>query len=146
MTLISVPITLEEFDLPSGEYWVREFWSGVIGELSTELPFEVKSIPAHGCVLMAVRHKQRGVPAYLGSDLHFSQGVEVAQWIPSKTGNQFTLRLPRKDAGKVILSMPGSVAGVTVNGLTVKFKDLGDSLIEVPVEVDGFAHISVTLI
>jgi alpha-galactosidase len=139
---IEAMVSTTDYDLQPGDYWVREFWTGIVGELSTEQPIRLE-IPAHGCAVMVVRLKDTKIPAYIGSDLHISQGIEIGEWRVAGKTISATLRLPRKTSGNVYLSIPGEVLSVNVNGLNVTPAVKIGSVIRIPIDVDGFAHLKV---
>ena len=115
-----VNLSLVEFGIDPGNispglYYARPFW----GPESAYIPpgfaealpmpdgkLELKAIPAHGVALLAVRRISPGAPAYLGSDLHISQGLEVSAWAP--VGNTLSLELqrPGRAQGHLELSLP----------------------------------------
>lgn len=138
---ISREITLADYHLNPGSYDVREFWSGDIGIISSAQPYALNQIPAHGCAVLAVRQADEGLPVYLGSDLHISQGMEVAEWEANAAVIRATLRLPRKASGNVVLKLPGTNWEITVNEQIVIGNPLGGGAVEIPVVVEGFAHL-----
>lgn len=106
-------LKLVEYDLPSGEYYAREFWSGKLARIGSEgLPWQ---IPAHGVALFAVRPVKN--PQYLGSDLHISQGLEVKRCSVSKNHQvmSVTVERPGRVAGEILLSLPNPPQTVTLN-------------------------------
>jgi hypothetical protein len=109
--------------------------------LSTEQTYKLNQIPAHGCGVLAVRLVNENLPVYLGSDLHISQGMEVAEWDATNNSVNATLRLPRKAGGILVLKLPGENWEVTVNERAVVGKPLGGGAVEIPVVVEGFAHL-----
>jgi len=135
-------LSANDFQLPAGEFWVSEFWSGKFIHLKSEESVVFPAVPAHGCVVTAWRRHQSGQSVYLGSDLHISQGIEVAEWHVSGKNLKATLRLPRKTDGFVRVWVPGEVASVTVNGKLLDIQPDQDGVLAIPVEVDGFAKIS----
>lgn len=137
---VSREITLADYHLNPGKYVVREFWSGGVGTLSTSRPYKIEQIPAHGCAVLAVRQADDEMPVYLGSDLHISQGMEVAEWRATAASVSATIRLPRKAGGKVVVKVPGENWEITVNDHAVAVKQPGGGVVEIPVQVDGFAH------
>jgi alpha-galactosidase len=108
-------IRLSEYGLLAGQdYWGRDYWlqSSVKSESGR---FQLGEIPPHGVRLLAVRPRKPGEPVYLGSDLHISQGLEVAEWMP--VGNQLTVRLqrPARTRGKIELFLPGRMGRAQLN-------------------------------
>ena len=91
------------------EYFASEFWSGKIFRVSPQedMPgrLELGKIPAHGCALLAVRPYQLNRVQYIGSNLHISQGLEVAAW--EQRGNRLVFRLerPGQSQGHIDLSL-----------------------------------------
>ncbi len=138
---VSREITLEDYHLNPGRYLVREFWSGDAGTLTSTQSYKINQLPAHGCAMLAVRQANEDSPTYLGSDLHISQGMEVAEWQATAKSVSATLRLPRKASGKVVLKLPGENWEIRVNEQAVTGKQLGGGAVEIPVEVEGFAHV-----
>ena len=139
--MVSREITLADYHLNPGKYVVREFWTGDIGTLSTTQTYKLNQIPTHGCAVLAVRHADDEMPAYLGSDLHISQGMEVAEWRATAASVSATIRLPRKAGGKVVVKIPGENWEITVNDQAVAGKRPGGGVVEIPVQVEGFAHL-----
>jgi hypothetical protein len=88
-----------------------------------------------------VRQADEGLPVYLGSDLHISQGMEVAEWEANAAVIRATLRLPRKASGNVVLKLPATNWEITVNEQIVIGNPLGGGAVEIPVVVEGFAHL-----
>ena len=139
----NIEISLSDYRLEEGDYLYREFWSGTIGEWTAGSALRIQAVPAHGCVVMAVRRIQGDHPLYVGSDLHISQGIEVEEWQESMGGLNFTLRLPRSAIGNVYLHLPGGVGSAEVNGVPVKLTWLNGAIYRIPVEVKGFCHVQV---
>lgn len=136
-------ITPATFDLPDGEYWICEFWSGKLVRFNKEHPAVFKNIPPHGCLAASVRRVVPDIPQYLGSDLHLSQGIEVAEWNPQPGRLELKLRLPRKAKGNIILYIPGEVTRVTVNSGEVEVVKPEEHLLQIPIQMDGFAQVVV---
>ncbi len=130
-----------EFDLPAGEYRCFEFWSGKAERIGKGGIYTLTAVPAHGCVLVALRQAAKEQSVYLGSDLHFSMGHEVAEWKAGDAKVSFTIRLPRKAEGKVFVSIPWQKFSVELDGTPCdKFVRKG-SLVEIPVSVNGFTKV-----
>jgi alpha-galactosidase len=138
---VSREISLADYQLNPGRYVVREFWSGDVGTLSAEQTYKIEQITAHGCAVLAVRMADDELPVYLGSDLHISQGMEVAEWESTAGAVKATIRLPRKTGGKIVVKLPGTNWKCIVNDIEVAGKELGGGFVEIPVQVEGFAHL-----
>ena len=139
----AVRVSPADYRLEDGEYVFREFWSGIHGKLDWKKPFEFPGVPAHGCVLMAVRRLVKQTVQYLGSDLHFSQGVEVAGWREDKQTIEINLRLPRMASGNIYIRAPQKPEAVSTNGNAVKLVSLSDDHYSLPVQVEGFCAVKI---
>ncbi|PKO02508.1 MAG: hypothetical protein CVU43_07475 [Chloroflexi bacterium HGW-Chloroflexi-5] len=138
-------LSAEEYQLPAGDYWVSDFWSGKTILVNSEERLWLVGIGAHGCAVTAWRKALPGEVVYLGSDLHISQGVELADWKINHKQIQLTLRLPRKAEGRIKLWVPGELHSVKVNEQKINLQTNADSVLSIPVTVDGFAHVVVEL-
>jgi alpha-galactosidase len=132
------------FQLSPGKYWAREFWGGKIAEISDDAPMKL-SIPAHGCAVITLQAIQEGESVFVGSDLHISQGMEIVEWHTGGDALTATVRLPRKTSGSVFLKLAKSPRTVRVNGAMVKEEVLCGQVCQIPVKVDGFAHIEIEM-
>ena len=140
---VDVRIDPADFRLEAGHYFYREFWSGQVGESGENEPIRFRSVPAHGCVVLALRRNETGKPMYIGSDLHFSQGIELVKW--QDTGDMIclTLRLPRSTTGKVFLYLPHGAGEAKVNGSPEELVPVSDEVFSLNVQVDGFCTIRI---
>lgn len=138
-----IHITLDDFKLAEGHYLTREFWSGELGNLTGEKAMIFSKVPAHGCVLLAARRIEEDKPIFVGSTLHFSQGIEVVEWKSVDNVIRATIRLPRHTAGDIFFHHPGEVKGVEVNGMPGHINKYENQIYSVALEVDGFAHIQI---
>lgn len=127
------------------EFYAREFWSGKCSRVSSsqegEADLIVKSVPAHGTVLFAVRQRQPGKPQYLGSDLHISQGLEVSGWSAGDGELRFSLKRPGRACGKFELALPGAVLSATTGGRPLPWSDLGDGRYLFDIDLDQLAKV-----
>ncbi|HNR01864.1 MAG TPA: alpha-galactosidase [Anaerolineaceae bacterium] len=131
------------YHLEDGEYVFREFWSGVTGRFSGQTAQEIQDVPPHAPVLLAARRVLKGQAQYLGSDLHFSQGIEVVEWREDARSLEFTLRLPRIASGVVILSLPFTPVNAVVNGEQAAIRMLTEGIYNLPVSVEGFCKVRI---
>ena len=148
-----ITLSLEEVDLPPGDYFTREFWSGKVEQISRNV-LGLKEIPAHGVKLLALTPasfsspgevpKGKVGPLYLGSDLHISQGLEVAEWSTSPS-NEVCLEIarPGKVHGVIDLYLPRSPGKAFLNHQGMKWHFLGDGCYRFPVVFDQHAAIEI---
>jgi hypothetical protein len=136
-------LTPASFGLDEGEYWLCEFWTGHLRKFSSAKPAVYKKIMPHGGVVCSARLVDDELAAYLGGDLHISQGLEVAEWDETEMGLEFTLRLPRTAEGNIVISVPRPAAQVIVNGELIEPTRVNDQVLQIPLKVEGFAHVEV---
>jgi hypothetical protein len=102
------------FNLPPGQvWWLREFWKGAIGKMSADSPFTFTDIPAHGVRMIAVRPFRPEKTAYLGSDLHFTQGREISEWEDQNEHLKVGFDLGRTAPGALYLYLPWEPVNIT---------------------------------
>ncbi|HWQ46348.1 MAG TPA: hypothetical protein VN376_05740, partial [Longilinea sp.] len=141
----SITFRPEEFHLPKGSYYVRSYWDQKTYITGSDYPALELQIPRHGCLLLAVRLAKHDQAQYLGSNLHFSQGLEVEDWKDTGKEVSFTIQLPRKAGGMVEFSLTGNPRRIEVNGNKVVWKEVAEGLYQIPVEVDHRADIRIFL-
>jgi alpha-galactosidase len=113
-------LSMEKFDLsPDAGWWLREFWTGSIGQMQSGAPYRFSAVPSHGARVAAVRRFDSSQPAYLGSDLHLSQGMEVRNWRSKRAELAFTLDLGHAISGTVQLYLPWQPTEASINGASV---------------------------
>lgn len=119
-----VELRPQDFDLdPARPYWAREFWTGQVFSLS-EASHTFREVPPHGVVLLAIRPARPGAPQYLGSDLHLSQGLEVAAWEHRGDHLSLCLERPGSAQGLVDLALPSPPACAELAGEPVVWQPL----------------------
>jgi alpha-galactosidase len=134
-------LNLLDFDLnPSELHIARDFWSGKINRL-TSASLLMEQVPPHGVALHAVRSTTPTEPQYLGSDLHISQGLEVANWRwegPSKTNTTSILNIilerPGHAQGTFDLYLPEQLRTAHQNESPMSWQITGDNLYRFPVK------------
>ncbi|MGB7540142.1 MAG: alpha-galactosidase [Anaerolineales bacterium] len=114
-----------------GEPFVFSFWDERLLD-TADGRVRLAKIPAHGSALLAVRVKSAGVH-YAGSNLHFSQGAEVAEWKTSRGSLRAVLRLGREAEGAVWLSLPGEPSKSLIDGQTVSPEKVAGNVWKFPV-------------
>ena len=122
----NLDFTPERFGLPSNSsWWLREFWTGDIGQFQSGSPYRFTNVPSHGVRVVAVREVSPDQPVYLGSDLHLSQGMEVHQWKAKRSSLKFNLGLDHAISGKAQVYLPWQPKEATVNGKAVELQNSG---------------------
>ena len=127
----SLTFSAEEFNLPKDQaWWLREFWTGLIGQMGPE-PITFDNVPPHGVRVLAVRSGDRSRPVYLGSDLHLSQGMEICQWKADEEELTLEFSLGRIASGQVYLYLPWQPASVWFKGRPHEASELGEGIYSV---------------
>jgi len=124
-------INLREWIHSKSEVVALSFWDGRLMESSGGI-LDTPEIPAHASILLAVRTRGNGVQ-YIGSDLHFSQGAEVAEWKPARNGLRAVLRLGREAEGAVWIALPAKPVRSTIEGESIQPERISDDVWKVPV-------------
>ena len=163
----TLPVRLEDFRLDPGQaYLAREFWSGALLRPGRFSPAAGQAGPPgtpvnssgqgaaetcqvwlapHGTALLAVRRFDPAVPAYLGGDLHFSQGVEVSEWQPRPGGLSLRLERPGKAQGNIDLYLPGRPHSVEMEDQSINFTEIGPDCYRLPVEFERQVNLKIVL-
>ncbi len=118
----------QDFGLPDGIWWVREFWTGQSGQMSEKSPISLFEVPPHGVRILAARPYQPEKPAYLGGNLHLSQGQEITHWRTQREGTTFTIYLGRQAHGEICLYLPKAPLGAWLDGQTQMLQDQGQGI------------------
>ena len=84
--------------------------------------------------MLAVRPSLPEQPMYLGSDLHFSQGMEVADWTVKGKEITFRMDLGRKTTGNVTIYLPWKPVDVRVDDQSDTLHDRGDGIYQLRLE------------
>lgn len=111
-----VELQRSELACQPGRVLVRSFWDGKSWVSEADDALFRGRLEAHGCALLAVRPLEEAAPAYAGSSLHFSQGVEVQEWLVHEQSLSARLDLGRSLGGVVDLYLPGSMTSAEWNG------------------------------
>ena len=115
--------SVERFGLDADTPWqLREFWTGDIGQMQFGSPYRFSAVPSHGIRVAAVRPFNPSQPAYLGSDLHISQGLEVSKWKSKRSELTFNLDLGHAISGMVQIFLPWQPKETAINGKPVELQ------------------------
>ena len=136
-----------DFGLPEHQNTIaREFWTGQLYPLASNTPPEI-ALPAHGVRLFALHPLQPQFPAYLGSDLHISQGLEVGGWRVVENLDHCTLEIhverPGLAHGCIDLYLPAPPSQAQCDGLPVKFSRLAPGCYRFNLDFDRAANLLV---
>jgi len=150
---LELTLPLTKCNLPPGEYFIREFWSGDTGRVSGDT-LTLGSIPAHGVKLFSLRpaspknpggRSAEPAPVYLGGDLHISQGLEVIDWAHTPNGQiRIGLHRPGKTNGVVDLYLPRTPETASLNQVAVEWQSLGNGLYRFQLEFNQKAVLEIS--
>jgi alpha-galactosidase len=141
-------LTLAQLDLPGVAYFTREFWNGSLQRVS-DGTLRLSGIPPHGATVIALTPMRSGndstereKPLYLGSDLHISQGLEVAEWSLSQQGDlHIALERPGLAEGVIDLYLPEPPQSASLNGMGLSWQQVGEQIYRFSVVFDRQAVI-----
>ena len=133
-----------DFKLPDQPCWVSSFWDDQIFHYAPGTALKLPAIPAHGAVLAAViPFMDDSVPLYLGSNLHFSQGCEIAEWESEPQRLRFSVELGRQGEGFVRLYLPSTPIHAECEGKPLEWRELGNGAFRFNLTVDRSAQIEI---
>jgi hypothetical protein len=127
------PVDLREYLPVADGATALSFWDGRLLETRGGI-LEPLDIPAHGSILLAVRPRGGG-PQYVGSDLHFSQGAEVAEWKTSRRSLRAVLRLGREAEGNIWLALPQCPEAAELDGAPISPQYAKENIWKFPVRL-----------
>jgi len=137
-------LSVDDFKIPAGFYWISNFWTKQIHRNHVPTSLGEFTIPAHGCVLLAVREVKENCIQYIGSDLHFTQGQEVKKETVKRSGRaRFMLDAGRKATGTIFLSIPARSATLESSGDIDSFYWTADGIYFLKVDVDPTVEIEI---
>jgi alpha-galactosidase len=154
-------LNLDEFYIDTTKsYLMRSFWDGSIYRMkagdSKSNGLNLGKAPAHSSILLALHRYLPGVPQYIGSDLHISQGLEVVSWqwadrtvADSKgkiTGRlNLSLERPGMADGCIYLFLPGEPRQARLNGSPLQWSCESPEIYSLRVSFKHRAEIEVLL-
>lgn len=86
------------------EMIVSSFWDSKISIISDN--FQIGELPPHATWVAAVRNLSEKEPQYAGSNLHFSQGLEVKNWTQLQNQIKINFEVPMETDGACFLFVP----------------------------------------
>lgn len=135
-------ISMVDLNLPPGRYIAREFWRAIVHSLDNEHPISV-DIEPHGVALFSLRVIDDRHPAFLGSEFHISQGLEVRTWTANRDGLFFRLEHPGKNEGRVDLFLPRPIQSARQEGRTLAGEILGSGIYRFNIDFDTTTEIEI---
>ena len=132
-------LKLEDFGLEGKPWLMREFWSGEWAEVENGHVF--RDVPPHGVRVLTLSPLQK--TAYLGSDLHLSQGIELSAWKLRGSTLSLELNLGREAEGRIYLYCQSAPASVTVDKQEVYWVQETDNLVSIGLSLNGKATVKV---
>lgn len=133
----------EEFGIEAGKYWVSDFWGGNISRNESPQTLGEYCIPAHGCLLLAVRGVQENKIQYIGSDLHFSQGNEIKKWVSRKKGVRFSVDANKKTSGRIYLAIPNPSAFLEFSDDIANFEKVSPGIFALHMALDKKLEVAI---
>lgn len=124
-------LNLNAFGLDGKPWLMREFWTGEWAELHEDYVF--RAVPAHGVRLLTLTPQQK--IAYLGSELHVSQGIELQSWKATRSRLSFELDLGREAEGRIFLYCSSIPSAITVDKQEVYWIQESEKVVSMAVKV-----------
>ncbi len=136
-----VTIDPEEFKLPKRQLIGRSFWDGRIFEFSHQQPLLLVEMAPHQTVVLAVRQWDPEKMTYLGSDMHISQGLEVASIQKNHSITEVILAFPKRMSGIIDLYDPRRVRSARIGGNKLQVEEIQAKIFRIHLTVDQKAKI-----
>ena len=133
-------LNLGDFGIVGKSWLMREFWTGEWAEVEADYIFH--AVPAHGLRLMTLSPLQK--IAYLGSDLHASQGIELRSWKATRSKLTFELDLGHEAEGRIYLYCQSVPSAITVNKQEVYWIQETDKVISIAVNLEHTVTVKVS--
>jgi alpha-galactosidase len=136
-------VALNEFRMKRGNYWLHSFWDHRVWIASDAKPIQIENVPPHSTLVLAVRECKTSDACYLGSDLHISQGNEVAEWAPRISGVDIKFSLPRNAEGIVTLALPRAPKQAILEGKEITWESDAQQIFHFPIRFTKRAKLSI---
>lgn len=131
-----------DYGLTDEIYRVSSFWDRRIFQYQPGSPIVMPAIPPHGAALLAIYPAEPAArPAYLGSNLHFSQGNEITGWVVGEKGLQIELDLGRIASGFIRLLLPHPPLAAVCEGKAINWTREAETIFGFDLSVDRTASI-----
>lgn len=133
----------EEFGLNNSKrYLLADFWNErqyVSGKEGITFP----GIAPHGVLVLAARSLTEGIPQFTGSNLHLSQGLEIASWQWDGTCLHFEITRPGASTGHMTIKLPTSPKRALLNGRDVDWEKTHGEYYHIPVHFNQSCQIEI---
>ncbi len=121
-------VSFPDFCMIKNVYWAYSFWDEQVYFVHGGDPLHIPNIPAHGVALIALRSVNQEKATYLGSNLHISMGLEIADWTEQTNGLRFKIKLPRTTQGHFTLAIPFEPKTATQNQQSMQWEKIHDGV------------------
>lgn len=131
-----------DYGLQDDIWWVSSFWDQKIHQYHPGSPIEMPALSPHGAALMAIYPaKPAALPAYLGCNLHFSQGNEVTGWNSGEKDLHIVLSLDRIASGFIRLFLPRPPLTAACEGKPINWTREAENIYRFDLSVDQTSEI-----
>ncbi len=135
-----------DFNLPDGRYLVSSFWDGVQRMVESATGPAMPLLAPHGCALLAVYPDPSGAAAFAGSNLHFSQGVELKSFKVTAEDIRLRLELGREANGWFSLWLPAPPMYAVGGEQPLNWQPAGNNFYHFSVAFDDPLDVCISLV
>ena len=142
-------LRLPDLGYQAGErVFVYDYWAQR-GRITEDVELSFPEIHPHGCRLLricALKPHPLQLPQLLGSTLHITQGLEIADWQaePERLWIR-TVDMGRRATGELWIALPRPPVRAACNGLPVAVTALGENIYRLALDFTGQAQIEIDL-
>lgn len=133
------------FGILDAPCWISSFWDGRFYDFNPGELLKLPPIPSHGVALFSIYPRtQHNKPVFLGSNLHFSQGKELADWSVEDGYVHAALGLGRNASGFIRVYSPQPPLSAVCNGQSVDWTVETNNVYRITTNVEGTAQITIS--
>lgn len=137
-------LTRSRYRLPASKpYLLHDFWTDRHHIWEDDTTLELPPLAPHGISLLAAFPLPDEQPAWAGSTLHISQGLEARTWHIEETHLTCRLDLQHAATGSVYLYLPEFPRSAWLEGETIQWSTVSPSLYRFPVYLTQAATLNV---
>jgi hypothetical protein len=138
----TIHLSLSESGL-NGKVAVCNFWKQSLSIWNAEIVEQ--PLQGHASALLGIRTLQ-STPAYIGSTLHASMGMEVIRWEATADHIQFDLELNRHASGFIWLHLPAPPLSATINASRTELvQEHYPNIYRLAISFTGKCHVKIDL-